>query len=83
MSLFLDGLSSDLDDPDRLYLVPIIVDFWNRLRVCDETGKTSWEVLEPLEREVTECLSSSPRDLGRAWSITAKAMLLITGQYDL
>jgi len=58
-----------------------IVEFWNQVRVCDATGQTSWEILEPLERQVTECLvRRRPRDLDRAASLTALAMILIAGQ---
>jgi hypothetical protein len=60
-----------------------IVEFWNYLRACDETGETSWETLEPLERAVTECLSRDPPDIDAADSLTAKAFFLIVGQGDL
>lgn len=56
-----------------------IVEFWNQLRVCEELGATNWEVLEPIEREVTECLYWSPYDVRKAESLTALAMLLIAG----
>ena len=57
-----------------------IVEFWNSLRVCDETGQTSWEVLEPLEREVTECLRQNDSSgIDQAESKTALAQILILG----
>jgi hypothetical protein len=56
-----------------------IVEFWNQLRVCDQLGATNWGVLEPIERQVTECLYGETRDVGRAESYTAYAMLLIAG----
>jgi hypothetical protein len=77
-----DGLSPKPDHPGR-GRVQHIAEFWNRLRVCEEIGRTSWEELEPLEREVTECLSREPPDIDRADSLTAKAMLLIVGRYEL
>jgi hypothetical protein len=54
-----------------------IAEFWSRLRVCEDLGATSWEVLEPIELEVTDCLSRDPPDIARAESHTAKAFLLI------
>lgn len=58
-----------------------IVEFWNQLRVCDATGRTSREFLDSLERQVTDCLARrGPRDINRAESATAKAMVLIAGQ---
>jgi len=56
-----------------------LVDFWNQLRISDDTGMSSWEELGPLERSVTDCLARS--DLAEAESMTAKAMLLIAGQF--
>ncbi len=60
----------------------LIVDFWNQLRACDETGLTDWETLEPLERQVTDCLKREPPDYDLAESLTAKADLLMAGQTD-
>ena len=56
-----------------------IVRVWNELRACDETGATTWDVLGPLELEVTECLDRKPPDLLGAWSRTALAALLMDG----
>jgi hypothetical protein len=60
-----------------------ISDFWSALRVSDELGAANWTVLEPLERQVTEALSHNPPNLAKAESLTAEAMLLITGNYNL
>ncbi len=60
-----------------------IVHFWNELRTCGNPGATTWEVLESLERQVTECLDHDPPDIGEAESLTALAALLIAGQNDL
>jgi hypothetical protein len=72
------------DDP-RTYEARLqqIVIFWNKLRTSGETGETTWEVLEPLEQQVTECLESDPPDIRRAESLTAKAAFLIEGCSDL
>jgi hypothetical protein len=74
-----DGLSPAIDHLSRVRIQRIVA-FWNEVQVCEETGSTSWEALEPLEREVTECLSRDPPDIDRAESQTAKAMFLIVGQ---
>lgn len=65
------------DEPDEVELISL---FWNQLRVTDEFGAATWEALEEFERKVTECLARRPRDLERARSLTAQAMLLISGQ---
>jgi hypothetical protein len=57
-----------------------IADFWNELRISDETGMTTWEVLATLERNVVDCLLRS--DLARAESYTAEAMHRIAGHFD-
>ena len=74
-----DRLSPVPPDPDE-ERIRLIVDFWNRLRTTDATGESNWEVLEALEREVTECLARrQPHDIDRAEELTALAMLLISG----
>ncbi len=59
--------------------IGLLAEFWSRLRIEDELGATTWGVLEPLEREVTEALRSDPPDIRRADDATAKAMFLISG----
>jgi hypothetical protein len=56
-----------------------IVDFWNVLRTCGDPGATTWEVLDPLELQVTEYLDRDPPDVRGAESRTALAFLLIAG----
>jgi hypothetical protein len=63
--------------------IDFIVDFWNALRIDDDPGSTTWEVLEDLERQVTECLDGVLPDIDSAWGLTAQAMLLMTGQLRL
>ena len=60
-----------------------LIEFWNELRTCGNSGATTWEVLESLERQVTECLDHDPPDVGGAESLTARAALLMMGQSDL
>jgi hypothetical protein len=74
------GCPPGSDDPfDET--IRFIAEFWSNLRVCDELGATNWRVLEPIEREVTECLyRKAPGDIRRAESLTALAMLLIAGR---
>lgn len=69
------GTSESRDD-DK---VRLITDFWNQLRVEDEPGATTWGVLEPLEREVTEAMQQNPPDIRRAQAVTADAMFRISG----
>ena len=59
-----------------------LIEFWNALRTCGDPGATTWEVLEPLELQVTEYLDMDPPDIAGASSTTALAALLITGGYD-
>lgn len=77
-----DGSSPESDHADRPRIAAIVA-FWNQWRVCEETGRTSWEALELLEREVTECLNRDPPNIDRAESLTARAKFLIVGQYNL
>jgi len=76
------GLSPGDPDPieDRIRR---IVDFWNELDCCGEPGATTWGVLEGLRLEVTECLDGAPPDVNKAESLTAYALLLMTGTDDL
>ncbi len=60
-----------------------IVDFWNELDCSGESGATTWEVLEELRLEVTECLSRDPPDIDLAESLTARAMHSIAGAENL
>ena len=70
--------------PDDDPRIERIVAFWNRLRLSDDAGRTSWQVLESLEREVTDCLTRrTPSDIERAESLTALAALLIAGLTEL
>jgi hypothetical protein len=47
--------------------IDLVIDFWNALRVNNDPGSTNWEVLEDLERQVTECLDSSLAQLSRTF----------------
>ena len=59
-----------------------IADWWSALRVSEDPGATTWEVLDGLEREVTDCLAVEPQDICRAESLTARAILLFAGRQD-
>ena len=59
-----------------------LVEFWNLVRTEDDPGSTEREVLEDLERRVTDCLYSSPPDVVLAKRLTVKAMALMTGIED-
>jgi hypothetical protein len=59
-----------------------IIHWWNAFSVCDHPGGSSWEVLDDIQCQVTECLSREPPDLDRAESLTAHAALLMAGMND-
>jgi hypothetical protein len=60
-----------------------IVEWWSEFRVCGDPGAATWEELDGLEQEVTDCLAERPPGLNRAESLTAYAMLLIAGCTEL
>lgn len=62
---------------------PKIIEFWSALHICEDPGETTWEVLDPLERQVTEYLDNDPPNIQMAVSLTAKAALLIDGCSNL
>jgi hypothetical protein len=78
MDTHCDELSSD-DRQNIETRCQKIIDFWNELRTCGDPGATTWEVLEPLEQQTTECLGHDPPDIAGAESATARAALLIVG----
>lgn len=57
-----------------------IAEFWNSLRTCEELDTAIWEVLEPIERQVTEYLDRSPPLLTQAESVTAQVMIMLAGK---
>lgn len=83
MTMRIDGLSPYLTVRAVHISKEDLIAFWNELRATDDIGETTWEVLEPIEREVTECLDRAPSDIGRAVSLTYKAHLLIAGLVEL
>ena len=56
-----------------------ISEFWSQINFCEDSGATTWDVLERLQREATEALDQQPPDLKRADAATAEAMLRIAG----
>lgn len=69
------------DKPDRQdAIIRYIVECWSELRIADDPGAATWEELERIEREVTDCLSR--HDVATASSLTAYAMLLVNGSSD-
>ena len=54
-----------------------LVDYWNAWSVCDDSGGTSWDVLDEIRMQVTEFLArGQPGDLRQAERQTAKAEFL-------
>jgi hypothetical protein len=73
------GRLSPADDSDE-ERIRRIVEFWNQLRVCVPVGHLG-SLVDSLEQQVTDCLARrGPRDINRAESATAKAMMLVAGQ---
>lgn len=58
-----------------------VSDWWTSLRNSENPGAATWEVLDRIEQEVTDCLVGG--DVAKASSLTAEAMLLVTGSSDL
>lgn len=54
--------------------------FWSDLSFCDDSGGTTWDVLDGIRTEVMELLArGSPGDIRRAERLTAKAEFMIEG----
>lgn len=54
--------------------------FWTELSMSGDAGCTTWDVLDWFRDRVTMCLMRDPPDILTAESLTAEAMLNITGQ---
>lgn len=62
--------------PDKACLA----EFWNKLRIDDDPGGTTWDVLEPIERRVTDLLyGGTVEEIRLASRLTAKARYLWLG----
>jgi hypothetical protein len=72
-----DELPPDQNSDSRALQKGDIVSFWNELRICGDPSATTWDVLEPLEQQVTEFLARD--DLESASRLTAKAWCLMAG----
>jgi len=59
-----------------------VIDFWHKLELEGNAGETTWEVLDLIRDQVTECLMHSPPDLAKAASLTAEAALLVGGRNE-
>jgi hypothetical protein len=60
-------------------LAAAISDFWSKICVSGETGSTDRATLDEIEREVTDALYQDTPDFDLAYSLTAKAMFLMSG----
>lgn len=56
-----------------------IAEIWNGLQF-EELDAALWEVLDPIQRQVADCLSRRPVRLSEAESLTAQAMLMLAGR---
>jgi hypothetical protein len=67
------------DDPDTRHQLELLLQFWQRFDETGESGQTSWEILEGIRSEVNDCFFRGPSAIQQAISLTARAMLLMTG----
>jgi len=66
-----------LDDARLDELRPQIAEYWSQLWDCENSGGTTWDVLEEIGQQVTECLERGfPEEVFRALELTAKAEFL-------
>jgi hypothetical protein len=72
------GSPRDVSSPDQLRRQAII-EWWMQLEMSGDCGSTNWRVLDPIRDRVTACLGFSPPLLDEAEHLTAKAILLVTG----
>lgn len=57
-----------------------IVDFWNVLSCIDDSGGTTWDVLDNLRDQVTALLLvGTPDAISKANRLTSEAMYLLVG----
>jgi len=80
MTTVRSGLSPGRKDHSNAHLARIRA-WWSDWRICGTSGASTWEKLEELERDVTECLQESPPDVRKADRLTAEAMMRISGQW--
>jgi hypothetical protein len=69
------------DDLDAHRQFELLRQFWDRFDETGESGQTSWEILDGIRSEVNDCFYRGPSAVHQAISLTAKAMLLMTGDY--
>jgi len=69
--------------PDYEVRRQAIVDWWTELSRSGDAGCTSWEVLDSIQAHVTEALALGPPTIHKAERMTARAVLLWSGQIEL
>jgi hypothetical protein len=62
--------------------VPLIVQFWNELRIHGDYGAADPVEVDKIERLVTQELQRRTPDVGRALSLTFRALHLIDGNIE-
>ena len=75
-----NGLPDDPNSDEERHRQQI-AETWNQIDCCGESGATTVGVLEELRLNVAECLdrTSQKCDVNKAKSLTAYALLLISG----
>lgn len=70
------SLAEPLTVQDR---VNLLREIWHTLNMSGDAGATTWDVLDRIQAQVTDCLSagsSDPDQIEVAESLTAKAFIL-------
>lgn len=60
-----------------------VAEFWNSYNVTGDPGASTREVLEGIERQVSDCMSMAMQAIGKAESLTAIALGLMSGHENL
>jgi hypothetical protein len=77
------GKSSDGASPDFQDRRQDLYDWWGSLSQSGDAGCSSWEVLDGVQAQVTDALSLGPPGIGLAEHLTARALLMVSGQIDI
>ena len=59
-----------------------IVEWWTEVSRSGDAGCTSWEVLDSIQAQVTAALALGPPSIDRAEHLTARAIMLWSGQIE-
>lgn len=60
------------------FRIRLLDDFWRQLGCCDDSGATTREALDQIERQVDQCLYRQVPDIVTAEALTALALKMLT-----